>query len=133
MTDRPELPDRLALHPIRTEADYQAALKRAEAYFDAEEEPDPDSEEGAHFEALITLIEAYEKKHYPIAAPAPIEAIKHRMEQRGLTARDLVPMIGQPNRVYEVLNGRRRLTLPMIRRLHAQLGISVAVLVGESG
>lgn len=133
MTDRSELSDRFALHPIRTEADYQAALKRAEAYFDAEEEPDPDSDEGAHFEALITLIEAHEKKHYPIAAPNPIEAIKHRMEQRGLTARDLVPMIGQPNRVYEVLNGRRRLTLPMIRRLHAQLGISVEVLVGESG
>ena len=62
--------DRFALHPIRTEADYQAALKQAEAYFDAEEEPDPDSEEGAHFEALIAQIEAHERTHYPIAAPS---------------------------------------------------------------
>ena len=126
MTDHP---DRFALHPIRTEADYQAALKRAEVFFDAEEEPDPNSEEGAYFEALITLIQAYEAKHYPIDPPDPIDAIKFRMEQQGLTVKDLVPMIGQPNRVYEVLARRRPLTLPMIRRLHTQLGISAGVLI----
>lgn len=126
MTDHP---DRFALHPIRTETDYQAALKRAEVLFDAEEEPDPNSEEGAYFEALITLIQAYEAKHYPIDPPDPIDAIKFRMEQQGLTVKDLVPMIGRPNRVYEVLARRRPLTLPMIRRLHTQLGISAGVLI----
>ncbi len=93
----------LTLHPIRNEADYRQALKQAEAFFDAAQEPDPDSEEGAHFEALITLIEAYERKHHPIDPPDPVEAIKFRMEQGGLTVKDLEPMIGKANRVYEVL------------------------------
>lgn len=122
-------PDPFALHPIRSEADYEVALKRAEAFFDAEEEPDPNSEEGALFEALITLIQAYEAKHFPIDLPDPIDAIKFRMEQQGLTVKDLVPMIGRPNRVYEVLARRRPLTLPMIRRLHQRLGISAGVLI----
>lgn len=78
------------IHPIRTEAQYHETLKIAERYFDAALEPDPDSEEGAHFEALITLIQAYEAKHYPINTPSdPIEAIKFRMEQSGLTVKDL--------------------------------------------
>lgn len=117
------------LAPIRSEADYRAALKLAEAFFDAEEEPSPDSAEGAYFEALITLIEGYERKHYPIDPPDPIEAIKFRMDQQGLSVADLEPMIGQRNRVYEVLARRRPLTLPMIRRLHAQLGIPADVLI----
>ena len=71
----------IRLTPIRTEEDYKAALKAVEAVFDAPEEPDPDSDEGAYFEALITLIEAYERKHYPIDLPDPVEAIKFRMEQ----------------------------------------------------
>ncbi|MCL2345546.1 MAG: transcriptional regulator [Desulfobulbus sp.] len=116
------------LHPIRTEADYRAALKTAEAFFDADEEPDPDSIDGAYFEALVTLIEAYEKKHYPIAPPDPIAAIKFRMEQAGLSVADLTPYIGQKNRVYEVLNGKRKLTLAMIRKL-VTLGIPAASLV----
>lgn len=117
------------LHPIRTEADYRAALARAEAIFDLPEEPDPDSEEGAFFEALITLIEAWERKHYPIAPPDPIEAIKFRMDQAGLSVKDLEPMIGRSNRVYEVLSRTRPLTLAMIRRLHKGLGISADVLI----
>ena len=119
----------LTLHPIRTEADYRVALARAEAIFDLPEEPDPDSEEGAFFEALITLIEAWERKHYPIAPPDPIEAIKFRMDQAGLSVKDLEPMIGRSNRVYEVLTRTRPLTLAMIRRLHKGLGISADVLI----
>ncbi|MBN9367862.1 MAG: transcriptional regulator [Comamonadaceae bacterium] len=121
----------LQLKPIRTEADYQAALKAAEAFFDAPHEPDPDTEEGAAFDALLTLIEAYERKHYPIDPPDPIEAIKFRMEQEGLSVKDLVPMIGQTNRVYEVLAHKRPLTLGMIRRLNAKLGIPASVLISE--
>lgn len=119
----------LTLHPIRTEVDYRAALARAEAFFDAPDEPDPDSEEGAFFEALITLIEAWERKHYPIAPPDPIEAIKFRMDQAGLSVKDLEPMIGRSNRVYEVLARTRPLTLSMIRRLHKGLGIPADVLI----
>lgn len=119
------------LKPIRTESDYQAALKAAEAFFDAPAEPDPDSEEGAILDALVTLIEAYERKHYPIASPDPIDAIKFRMDQQSLTVKDLAPMIGQPNRVYEVLARKRPLSLPMIRKLHQGLGISADVLIGQ--
>ena len=120
---------RYTLHPVHTEADYRAALKQAEAFFDASNEPDPESEEGACFEALITLIEAYEAKHYPIAPPDPIEAIRFRMDQAGLTVKDLVPYIGPLNRVYEVLSGKRSLSLNIIRRLSAGLHIPTDVLI----
>lgn len=120
---------KLELHPIRTDADYRAALKCAEAFFDAAEEPDPASEEGAYFEALLTLIEAYERKHHPVAPPDPLEAIRFRMDQAGLSVADLVPYIGPRHRVYEVLNGKRPLTMPMIRRL-LTLGIPASSLVG---
>jgi HTH-type transcriptional regulator/antitoxin HigA len=116
------------IRPIRSETDYKLALKTVEPWFD--HEPDPDSEEGARFDVLITLIEAWERKQYPVLPPDPIEAIRFRMEQQGLGVADLEPMIGQRNRVYEVLAGRRSLTLPMIRRLHAQLGIPAEVLIG---
>ena len=119
----------LSLYPIRTEADYQAALKQVEPYFD--HEPEPDSAAGAHFETLITLIDAYEAKHYPIAPPDPVEAIKFCMEQRGLKPKDLEPMIGRRNRVYEVLSGKRRLTLPMVWRLHTALGIPAESLIRQ--
>lgn len=121
---------KLELHPIRTKADYAAALKTAEAFFDAPREPAPNSKEGAYFEALLTLIEAYERKHHPIEPPDPIEAIRFRMDQAGLTVADLVPYIGPRHRVYEVLNGKRPLTMPMIRRL-LNLGIPAASLVGQ--
>jgi len=117
------------LHPIRTDEDYRAALKAAEAFFDAPQEPDPDSEAGAYLEALVTLIEAYERKHYPIDPPTPIDAIKFRMEQEGLTVKDLEPLIGQSNRVYEVLANKRPLTLRMIRNLHQELAIPAEVLI----
>ena len=119
----------LTLHPIRTEDDYRAALAEAEPLFDQPDEPDADSPEGAYFDALITLIEAYERKHFAVHAPDPIEAIKFRMDQQGLTVADLEPYIGARNRVYEVLAGKRPLTLAMIRRLSSGLGIPAGVLV----
>jgi HTH-type transcriptional regulator/antitoxin HigA len=122
---------KLQLKPIRTEADYRAALKIAEAFFDASEEPDTNSKQGAYFDALLTLIEAYERKHYPMGDLDPIDAIKFRMEQAELSVADLVPYIGPRHRVYEVLNGKRALTLTMIRKLTA-LGIPAAALVGSS-
>jgi HTH-type transcriptional regulator / antitoxin HigA len=117
------------IRPIHNEQDYKAALKEASAYFD--NQPEPGTEDGDRFEILITLIEAWETKHYPIPRPDPIEAIKFRMEQSGLAIKDLEPMIGRTNRVYEVLSRKRPLTLTMIRRLHQGLGIPAEVLVGE--
>lgn len=117
------------IRPIRNHEDYQAALKRASVFFD--NEPEPGSEEGDTFEVLLTLIEAYEEKNHRFEGPDPIEAIKFRIEQGQLTVRDLVPSIGQPNRVYEILNRKRDLTLPMIRNLHRNLGIPVESLIGR--
>lgn len=117
------------IHPIRTEADYQAALQLVAPYF--ENEPEVDSDAGAHFEAMLTLIEAYEGKHYPIDPPEPLEAIKFRMEQQGLKPKDLEPMIGQRNRVYEVLNGKRKLTMAMVWKLHIGLGIPAESLIRQ--
>ena len=114
--------------PIRTKADYKRALRDVSAYFD--NEPEPGSAEGDRFEILTTLVEAYEARQFPIEAPDPIEAIRFRMEQGGLTVKDLVPSIGQPNRVYEVLNRKRGLTLEMIRNLHRNLGIPAESLIG---
>lgn len=118
------------IRPIHNDADYQAALKEASAYFD--HEPESGTEDADRFEVLLTLIQAYESRHFPIGLPDPIEAIKFRMEQSGLAIKDLEPMIGRTNRVYEVLNRKRPLTLPMIRRLHRGLGIPAEVLVAES-
>ena len=116
------------IHPIRTKADYKRALREVSAYFD--DEPEPGSADGDRFEILTTLVEAYEARQFPIEAPDPIEAIRFRMEQGGLTVKDLVPSIGQPNRVYEVLNRKRGLTLEMIRNLHRNLGIPAESLIG---
>ena len=107
------------IKPIRTRTDYRAALKEIEGLMAAER----DTPEGDRLEILVTLVEAYERKHYPLDLPDPIEAVRFRMEQKGMTAKDLVPIIGRINRVYEVLNRRRPLTLAMIQRLHSELGI----------
>jgi len=119
----------MEIRPLRTEADYKAALEAVAPYFDLE--PEPGSLEGDRFELLLMVIEAYEAKHHAIDTPDPVEAIKFRMEQAGLTPKDLCPMIGQVNRVYEVLNHTRALTLPMIRRLNVSLGIPADALIGE--
>lgn len=113
--------------PIRTEQDYQQALKAIEPYFDREEELSAD--ELDYFDIMLTLIENYESKHYPIEQPDPISAIKFRMEQNGLTVKDLEPMIGKSNRVYEILNKTRPLSLKMIRNIHQHLGISADILI----
>lgn len=115
------------IRPIRTDQDYRAALKEVSALFD--HEPEPGTPEGDRFEIMVTLIEAYESKHFPVDLPNPIDAIKFRMEQSGLTAKDLEPAIGRTNRVYEVLNGKRALTLPMVWRLHSMFGIPAESLI----
>src|SRR5688572_10558631 len=107
------------IKPIRTKANYRAALKEIETLMSA----GPDTPQGERLDVLVTLVEAYEKKHFPMDLPDAVEAIKFRMEQMGLGPKDLVPMIGQLNRVYEVLNRKRPLTLKMIWRLHRELGI----------
>lgn len=116
------------IHPVRTKSNYKAALRELSAYFD--NEPEPGSPEGDRFEILATLAEAYQTMHLPIERPDPIEAIRFRMEQGGLTVKDLVPSIGQTNRVYEVLNRKRSLTIDMIRKLHRNLGIPAESLIG---
>lgn len=118
----------MQIKPIKTEQDYEAALRAIEPMFD--NEPEIDTPKGDFFEIMCVLINEYENKHYPIETPDPIEAIKFRMEQQGLTVKDLEPAIGKSNRVYEILNHKRSLTLPMIRRLHTQLGIPLRSLVG---
>jgi len=118
----------LQLHPIQSEADYRAALKQVEAMMDAPVEADPDSAEGAWLDAMVTLIQAWEHKHYPIDAPTPIEAIQFYMDEHGLSVADMQPYIGSKNRVYEVLKGKRALSLNMIRRL-VELGIPAQTLI----
>jgi HTH-type transcriptional regulator/antitoxin HigA len=119
----------MKVKPIRTVADYEQALRHASAFFDVP--PEPGSPQGDDFELLLLVIDAYEGEHHPIDPPDPVEAIKFRMEQAGLSPKDLVPMIGPLNRVYEVLAGKRTLTIPMIQRLHKGLGISADVLIGR--
>jgi HTH-type transcriptional regulator/antitoxin HigA len=97
-----------------------------------EADPEPGTPEGDRLDILATLVQAYEARHCPIGAPDPVEAIKFRMEQSGLTVKDLEPIIGRSNRVYEVLNHKRPLTLAMIRRLHRSLGIPAEVLIAET-
>ena len=109
----------MEIKPIKTKADYRAALKEIETLMAAE----VDTPEGERLDVLVTLVEAYENKHYRFDLPDPVEAIKFRMEQKGMTPKDLVPMIGRINRVYEVLGRKRALTLAMIQRLHSDLGI----------
>lgn len=115
------------IKPIKSEADYSAALREIERLMDAA----LNTPDGDMLDILVTLVEAYEAKHYPIDPPDPIEAIKFRMDQDGLTRKDLEVVIGGRGRVSEVLNGQRKLTLPMIRRLHAALGIPAEVLIRE--
>jgi HTH-type transcriptional regulator/antitoxin HigA len=109
----------MEIAPIKTKRDYRRALKEIEGLMAARR----NTPEGDRLDVLVTLVEAWEAKHYPMDLPDPVEAIKYHMEQKGLKPRHLTPFIGGRNRVYEVLNGKRPLTLGMIRRLHAGLGI----------
>ena len=117
----------MEIKPIKTKADYRAALKEIGALMRAER----DSTEGEHLGVLVTLVEAYENRHYRLELPEPIEAMRFRMEQKGMTPKDLVPIIGRINRVYEILNRRRPLTLAMIQRLHSELGIPAESLIKQ--
>ena len=116
-----------AITPIRSEADYDAALETIAGLMDAQ----PGTAEADILDVLATLVEAYEAKHHAIETPDPIAAIKFRMEQAGLNQAALVPFIGPKGRVSEGLSGKRRLTLPMIRKLHEGLGIPVEALIAE--
>jgi len=118
----------MEIRPIKTKVDYEVALKEVETLMAAE----ADTPEGDRLDVLVTLIEAYERVHYPIDFPDPVEAIKFRMEQQGLTVDDLVPVIGRKNRVYEILARKRPLTLRMIEGLHEVFNIPAESLLKHS-
>lgn len=115
------------IKPIRTAADHKAALARLDALFDSA----PGTPAGDEAEVIATLIQRYEEKHFPIGLPSPLDAIRFRMEQQGLKPKDLVPYLGSPSKVSEVLSGRRRLSLTMIRNLMG-LGIPAEVLLQDA-
>ena len=117
------------IKPIRSEQDHKAALVEISKLM--ETDPDIGTPKGDRLDVLVTLVQAYEAQHFPMELPDPVEAIKFRMEQQGLRPKDLEPMIGKSNRVYEVLNRKRSLTIGMIRKLHAGLGIPAQSLIQE--
>ena len=116
------------VRPIRTKRDYEAALKEVERLWGAK----TGTRDGDRLDVLATLIDAYEADHYRMDPPDPIEAIKFRMEQQGLTRRDLEEIIGTRTRIAEVMNRKRGLSIAMIRRLHERLGITADVLIRPS-
>jgi HTH-type transcriptional regulator/antitoxin HigA len=117
----------MGIYPIRNEADYTRALARIETLMDSKRLT---TDEGVELDALVTLVEAYEQKHFPIGDADPIAMIEFGMDQQGLTRKELEPMIGSRARVSEVLSGKRNLTLAMIRRLSAGLHIPADLLIG---
>jgi HTH-type transcriptional regulator/antitoxin HigA len=117
------------IKPIRSEEDYRATLREIESLMSAV----AGSAEGERLDMLATLVEAYERQHFPLELPDPVEAIKFVMEQRELTVQDLESMIGRANRVYEVLSYKRPLTLKMIWKLHRELGIPAECLLKQPG
>jgi len=115
------------IRPIKTRADYRATLREVESLMNAR----TNTPDGERLDVLVTLVEAYEKKHFPLDLPDPVEAIKFHMDQKGLTPKDLEPMIGRLNRVYEILNHKRPLTLKMIWKLHRGLDIPAESLIRQ--
>ena len=109
----------MTIKPIKTERDYRTALKEIERLWDAK----PNTPKGDRLEVLVTLVEAYEQKHYKVEPPDPVEAIKFRMEQLGLKSSDLAKILGGRSRVSEVLNKKRKLTVEMMRSLRKHLAI----------
>lgn len=116
------------IRPIRNQRDYRRTLREIEGLMSAKR----GSPEGERLDVLVTLVEAWEAKHYPLDHPDPIGAIKHHMDSKGLAPRDLIRFVGSRNRVHEVLNGKRPLTLAMIWRLHRGLGIPAESLIRPS-
>ncbi len=117
----------MEIKPIKSARDYRGALKEIEGLMRAKR----NTPQGDRLDVLVTLVEAWEIKHYPLDLPDPIEAIKYHMEQKGLSPQDLIPFVGGRNRVYEVLARKRPLTLKMIRRLHEGLGIPAKSLIKD--
>jgi len=115
------------IKPIKNEKDYQETLAEIDRLFDAE----AGTAQGDKLDILVTLVQAYEKKHYPIAAPNPVAAIEFVMEQQGLTRKDLEPYLGSRSKVAEILNHKRKLSLAMIRKLSSALKIPTELLVTE--
>jgi HTH-type transcriptional regulator/antitoxin HigA len=115
------------IRPIKTKTDYQNALKRLDVIFDSK----PGTKEGDELEILSLLIDHYEREHYPIDAPDPIEAIKFRMDQMGYKQKDLEDALGYKSRISEILNRKRKLTVDMIRKLHSVLNIPLDSLIKE--
>ena len=118
----------MEIRPIKTKSDHRAALKEIERLMEAK----PGTPAGDRLDVLTTLVERFESQHEPIDPPNPIDALLYHMESRGLTRRDLEPLIGSRARVAEVLNRRRGLSINMIRKLHEKLGISADVLIRPS-
>ena len=117
----------ITVRAVHDEQDYEVVLAEIGELMDAQ----PGSPDGDRLDVLVTLVEAYEARHWPVAAPNPIDAIRIRMQQKNLRPRDLEPMIGSRGRVSEILSGRRSLTLPMIRRLSRGLDLEASVLIQE--
>ncbi|GIK81934.1 MAG: transcriptional regulator [Pseudorhodoplanes sp.] len=115
----------MEIAPIKTRRDYRRTLKEIETLMGARR----NTPQGDRLDILVTLVEAWEAKNFPLDFPDPVEAIKYHMDQRGLEPRDLIRFIGSRNRVHEILNRRRPLTLTMIRRLHEGLGIPAESLI----
>lgn len=109
----------MTIKPIKTKKDYEAALKKIDELFDAK----PNTPEGDMLDVLVTLVEAYEQKHFAIGPPNPIEAIKFRMEQLGIKQSDLAEAMGGKSRVSEILSGKRELTVKMMRELHKKFKV----------
>lgn len=118
----------MQIHPIHTDQDYKKALARIEEIFDAK----PESKEGDELEILGILVDEYEKKHFPINAPKPVEAIKFRMDQLGMEQKDLARILGSKSRTSEILSGKRSLSLRQIKILYRKLGIPADVLIQEA-
>jgi len=117
----------MEISPIKSARDYRRALKEIEGLMTAKR----GTAEGDRLDILVTLVEAWEAKHYPVDLPDPVSAIRHHMEQKGLAPRDLIPFVGSRNRVHEVLNRKRPLTLKMVWRLHTGLGIPAESLIRQ--
>ncbi len=116
----------MSIQPIRTKADYKKALAFIELHFNAK----PHSKEGRMIEVLAILVEKYEDEHFPIEAPTPVEAIKFRMDQLGMSNTDLAKIIGTRARVSEIFNGKRKLSVRMIKALHRKLQVPAEILLG---
>mgnify|MGYP001589953485 CR=1 FL=1 len=114
-----------SVKPIRTEKDYERTLARIEKLMDAK----PNTRAGDLLEVLSTLVEVYEREHYPIPPPEPIDAIKYRMERLGMTTDELGKLLGSKARANDILRGKRKLTLPVMRVLHSKLGVDAGTLL----